>query len=112
MKKKSLTFLFAWIVLSGLSMAAAPVHEKESDPSNLAFSVCDHHHEQELLNSQKEDLTSQFSQQKIKFLAFGFFQSGILDYAEFRFFHQTLSTHTFILGHATALRAPPLTSLF
>jgi hypothetical protein len=113
MKKNILTWSLVLLALSSLSLTASPQHENKpvSSPSDLSFSVCDHQHEQELLSSQKENITNQISQHKIKFLGFGLFQSHVLNYFEFRLFHQTLSARTFLLGRATALRAPPVTSL-
>ena len=114
----SKTFL-RFTLLLGLLVFSARVAEPISVPSvshlvdkktaseSLSFSVCDQNDTHAFLSSPKEDGSTQFSQQKTKFI-YAHASPGVkLNYRFIHILYQSVLAHSFILGGTTALRAPP-----
>lgn len=113
-----ITFLyFGLSFFSGLSVSSEKVYvspinqEKQTGHENLSFSVCDQDDPHAFLSSSKEDVTGQFSQQKIKFISASSYATVKINYRYNHVFYQSVLAHSYILGRTSALRAPP-SSLF
>lgn len=104
---------FGLVFFSGLSVSTEksftiPIsHEKGTTRGNLSFSVCDQDDPHAFLSSSKEDVTGQFSQQKIKFISASSYAIAKINYRYTHVFYQAVLAHSYILGRTSALRAPP-----
>lgn len=101
------------VFFSGLSVSSettsVPPNRQDTRPSheNLSFSVSDQNDPHAFLSSSKEDVTGQFSQQKIKFISASSYATAKINYRYTHVFYQNVLAHSYILGRTSALRAPP-----
>lgn len=116
MSKTSLRFallISGFLVLSvrtfgpGVDYRSISEQEKGGQSDNLAFSVSDHNETHAFLSSSKEDITSQYSQHKIKLYIAHSFTGIKLNYRYTHILYQSVLAHSYILGSTSALRAPP-----
>lgn len=103
---------FSGLTVSSEKLNVSPItQEKQPGHENLSFSVCDQGDTHAFLSSSKEDVTGQFSQQKIKFITPNSLSTTKINYRYFHVFYQSVLAHSYILGRTSALRAPPYFSL-
>jgi hypothetical protein len=109
---RTIFLLLGFVVFSAVSIASEeislPSAPKTSSPSDeLSYSVYDQNEPHFFLSSSKEDVTGQFSHQKVKFISPNFFPTAKINYRYTHVFYQNVLSRSFVLGRTTALRAPP-----
>ncbi len=103
---------FSGLSVSTEKLSVFPINqEKQTAHGNLSFSVSDQDDPHAFLSSSKEDVTGQFSQQKIKFFSASSYATAKINYRFTHVFYQEVLAHSYILGRTSAFRAPP-SSLF
>ncbi|MBX7151006.1 hypothetical protein K1X84_05160 [bacterium] len=98
---------FLWVGVNQVYAASEASLKPTSPLADINYISFDHTYDHFFISSQKEDLTTQWSNQKFKFNAPPNWHCGQLSYKTFRFIYKSLIIHTFILGDTPSLRAPP-----
>lgn len=103
--------LMLWASVAQAQAATETPLKPVSPLSDVNYISLDHTYDHVLISTQKEDLTTQWSNQKLKFIAPPCLLNGSLSYKTFRFIYQSLIAHSYILGDTPSLRAPPISIL-
>lgn len=99
--------LVLWATVTQVQAAPEAPLKPATPLSDVNYISLDHTYDHVLISTQKEDLTTQWSNQKLKFIAPPCLLNGSLSYKTFRFIYQSLIAHSYILGDTPSLRAPP-----
>lgn len=112
-KKWSVGWMVLLFLNAGLLWASVPTDVARGDSRGTALPshkilLPDHESSHALLNGPKDDVTSQWSQPKLKFSLPPPRSYQLAFFRIHRFFIHNLSTHTACLGRSSSFRGPPV----